>query len=316
MQEGELISEMLDAASSDARPEHAAQDATQFRFFPATGSLAHFVEYFYTSEVPSHFASRVEAMRLPELEAQLVFVIEEGEAFPGGARLAGRIRACLFLQPAHLQMIPIPGSIRQAVGVSLRPAGLRLLLPGGADGLGDAPLIALDDLWGAEGRELRDRLVLELTASRRLALLERYLHSRLKRLERPSRAVRRAFELIQAAHGEISTEQLARLCGCTSRTLRNATLAEAGLAPKQLTLIVRIRYALDLLTGSGASLSAAAASSAFSDQAHMSREFRELIGEPPSQLGQKLRSAGIPAFSAERNLLTTGLLVVPKSFTL
>ena len=100
---------MVDAAGSDARSEHAAQAATQFRFFPATGSLAHFVEYFYTSEVPSHFAARVEGTRLPEVEAQLVFAIEEGEAFPGGTRLAGRLRASLFLQPAHLQMIPIPG---------------------------------------------------------------------------------------------------------------------------------------------------------------------------------------------------------------
>ncbi len=145
------------------------------------------------------------------------------------------------------------------------------------------------------------------------ALLERYLHARVRRLEAPSRAVRRAFELIQAAHGEISTEQLARACGCTSRTLRNATIAEAGLAPKQLARIVRIRYALDLLTGAGVPLSAAAASSAFSDQAHMSREFRELIGEPPAQLGQKIRSAELPSFSAERNLISTGLLVVPKS---
>ncbi len=44
----------------------------------------------------------------------------------------------------------------------------------------------------------------------------------------------------------------------------------------------------------------------------MSREFRELIGEPPSQLGQRIRS-NLPAFSAERNLISTGLLVVPKS---
>jgi AraC-like DNA-binding protein len=124
--------------------------------------------------------------------------------------------------------------------------------------------------------------------------------------------VQRAFELIQAAHGEISTEQVARECGCTSRTLRSAIVAEAGLPPKQLARIVRIRYALDLLTGAGVPLSAAAATSAFSDQAHMSREFRELIGEPPAQLGHRIRSVGLPTFSAERDLISTGLLVVPK----
>jgi AraC-like DNA-binding protein len=274
--------------------------------------LAHFVEYLFTSEVRSHFAARIDATRLPEAEAQLVFAIEDGNAFPGGTSIGGGLRASLFLQPAHLQVIPIPGSIRQAVGASLRPGGLRVLLPRGAGGLREAPLLALEELWGAQARELRDRLVGEGTAARRLALMERFLIARVRPLESPSRSVARAFELIQAAHGEISTEQLARACGCSSRTLRSATIAESGLPPKHLARIARIRYALELLTRAGIPLSAAAATSAFSDQAHMSREFRELIGEPPAQLGQRLRSGDLPTFRAERELSSTGLLVVPK----
>jgi AraC-like DNA-binding protein len=304
---------MSNAPLINALSATAEQAATSFRFFPTAEPLSQFAAYLYTSEVPRHFAVQVEGLRLPEVEAQLVFAIEEGNLFPGGIWLGGGLRGCLFLQPAHLQVIPIPGSIREAVGASLRPAGLRLLLPRGAYGLTDAPLFALDELWGAEGRELRDRLILAETASRRLALLERYLHARVRALESPSRTVQRAFELIQATHGEISSEQLARACGCTSRTLRNATVAEAGLTPKHLARIVRIRYALDLLASAGVPLSSAAAISAFSDQAHMTREFRELIGEPPSQLGQKIRSVDMPRFNTERNLISTGLLVTPKS---
>jgi len=295
----------------NAPPAPADQEAPNFRFFRTETPLSHFVEYFYTSEVPRHFTTRVQGTRLPEVQAQLVFAIEEGNDFPGGVGLGDGLRACLFLQPAHLQIIPIPSSIRQAIGASLRPTGLRLLRPRGADGLVEAPLFGLE-LWGAEGRELLERMVVAGTVSRRLAVLEQYLRARVGRLERPSRPVERAFELIQAAHGEISTERLARACGCTSRTLRSATLAEAGLAPKQLARIERIRYALDLLAFNRVPLSDAAASSAFSDHAHMSREFRELLGEPPSRLGQKLRSADMPSFNSERNLISTGLLVMPK----
>lgn len=287
-------------------------DATSFHFFPTAEPLSHFVEYLYVSHVPDHFTAQIDATRLPEVEAQLVFAIEEGNVFPGGISLGNGLRACLFVQPAHLQIIPIPDGIRQAIGASLRPAGLRLVLPRGAQGLTEAPLFGLDELWGAEGRELRERLVLAGTARARLALLEQYLNHRALRLAHPSRTARRAFELIEAAHGEISTEQLARACGCTSRTLRNATAAEAGLAPKHLARIVRIRYALNLLSGS-VPLSTAAVTSAFADHSHMSREFRELLGEPPSRLGLKIRSAELPAYSAERNLISTGLLVVPKS---
>ncbi len=287
-----------------ARASSAGRD--EFSVFSHPEPLSQFVEYLYTSDVPRHFAARVEGARLPEFEAQLVFAIEEGNSFPGGTCLGGGLRASLFLQP-------IPDSIREAVGASLRPAGLRLLLPRGVGSLGNAPLFALDELWGAEGRELRDRLVLEGTASRRVALLERYLRARAQQLERPSRLVRRAFELMLATHGALSTEQLAQACGCTGRTLRSAVIAEAGLAPKHLARIVRIRYALDLFAGARVPLSAAAASSAFSDHAHMTREFRQLIGEPPSLLGQKIRSMDVPALNAERDLISTGLLVVPKS---
>jgi AraC-like DNA-binding protein len=289
------------------------QDVPSFRFFPTSAPLSHFVEYLYCSYVPQHFLSQIDAMRLPEVEAQLVFAIEEGNLFPGGQWLADGRRACLFLQPAHLQMIPIPGSIRQAVGAALRPAGLRLLLPKGVGNLVDVPLVALEDLCGVEARVLLDRLVAEVTPERRLSVLQQYLRTRVEQAARPNRAVTHAFELIQAAHGEISTEQLARACGCTSRTLRSATVAEAGLTPKHLARIVRIRRALDLLADAGVPLSHAAASSAFSDQAHMSREFRELIGAPPSHLGPRIRSPSLPSFSAERNLMSTGLLVIPKS---
>ena len=287
-------------------------DATSFRFFPTSEPLSYFVEYLFVSQIPDHFTARIDAARLPEVEAQLVFAIEAGNVFPGGTQLGGGLRACLFLQPAHLQTIPIASSIRLAIGASLRATGLRLVLPRGTASLADTPLCGLDELWGAEARELRERMILAASESARLRVLEQHLQQRARRVERPSRTAQRAFEIVRRAHGEISTEQLARACGCTSRTLRTSIAAQAGIAPKQLARIVRIRYALDLLSGS-VPLSAAAVSSAFSDQAHMSREFRELFGEMPSRLGSKIRSPAVPAFDAEWNLLSTGLLVLPKS---
>jgi hypothetical protein len=191
----------------------ALEQPPSFRFFPTTAPLCHFVDYLFASHISPQFASQVEAMRLPEVEAQLVFGIEDGSALPGGVWLDDGQRACLFLQPAHLQMIPIPNGIRQAVGAALRPAGLRLLLPQGASMLLDAPLIALEDLWGAEARVLLERMVVAGTPDRRLALLESYLQARVRRVNAPSRAVTQVFQFIQAAHGEISTEQLARACG-------------------------------------------------------------------------------------------------------
>ena len=284
-----------------------------FKFFPAVPPLGVFVEYLYSSYVPREFISLIDSMRLPEVEAQIVFAIEEGNLLPGGQWLSDGTRACLFMQPAHLQMIPIPGSIRAAVGAALRPAGLRLLMPKGTGELVDAPLIPLEDIWGAAARALFERMVVAGTPGARLAMLEQFLRERAFGVTAPSRAVGRAVELIRASHGEISSEQLASACGCSSRTLRNLAIMETGLSPKHLARVMRIRRALDLLSVAGVPLSDAALASAFSDQAHMSREFRELIGAPPSDLSQRLRSGAVPNFTAERSLMSTGLLVMPKS---
>jgi methylphosphotriester-DNA--protein-cysteine methyltransferase len=286
-----------------------------FRFFPAVPPLSAFVDHFYFSQVPQAFVSQVDAMRLPEVEAQLVFAIEDGKLFPGGQHLGGGQRACLFLQPAHLQMIPIPRSIRGAVGASLRPAGLRLLLPKGAGSLIDSPLIALEDILGAPARALLERMAMAGAPCARLQVLRQFLSERVALATRPSGAMARAVELIRSAHGEISTEQLAEACGCTSRTLRSLAVAETGLAPKHLARVARIRRALELLSAADVKLSDAALASAFSDQAHMSREFRELIGAPPASLSERMRSGAVPSFNAERNLMSTGLLVMPR-FTL
>jgi AraC-like DNA-binding protein len=60
------------------------------------------------------------------------------------------------------------------------------------------------------------------------------------------------------------------------------------------------------------SLSGAAVQSAFSDQAHMSREFRDLLGASPGRLSERLYAAQRLRFSAERNLRSTGLLLLQR----
>jgi AraC-like DNA-binding protein len=257
---------------------------------------------------------RLDAQRLPELEAQVVFAIEEGHAFPGGEALGSGLRASLFLQPAHLQMIPIPATIREAVGASLRPAGLRIVLSKGSSELLDTPLVPLRDIWGDEAPRLCKAMALAGTPRARLGLLDTFLQKRARSVTEPARTVVGALEHLRSVHGDMSTERLADVCGFTSRTLRNLTIAETGLAPKHLARILRIRRALDLLTASGAALSDAALMCAFSDQAHMSREFRELLGAAPSSLRRRLQEP-MPRMDSAWDLPSTGLLVVPKRDT-
>ena len=298
-------------SSGGAIAERDELDAS-FRFFSPPARLRPFVDHLYCSRVGRRFGDEVDARRLPEAEAQLVFVIEEGSSLPSGQWLGGGLRASLFVQPAHLEFIEIPCTVREAVGVAFRPAGLRLLFPRGVGDLSDVRLVPLEQIWGAEARTLLLRLAAESSPRARLRLLQDCLSKRAQSAPPPNRVVARAAELMRAARGEISSEELARACGCTSRTLRSAAVAEAGLSPKQLGRIVRVRYALELLAEANVSLSRAAVESAFSDQAHMSREFRDLLGASPARLSERLDAPRRFKFSAERNLRSTGLLVMQR----
>ena len=300
----------LTLAESRVMADSVGSPAAWFRFFPVEAPLDRYVGYLYTSVVPKAFVDRIIATRLPELEAQVVFVLEEGKSFPGARAFADGFSASLFVQPAHLQVVPISGTIRAAVGASLRPAGLRLLLKRGAGDLSADPLIALEDLCGESARVLCDRLIAAPGPNERLVLLRAYLEERARRGVRVHESAAYAVQLMKTAHGAVSVEAVARTCGVTSRTLRDVLLSETGMSPKHLARVLRVRHALDAVR-QGGPVDASEIHRAFADQAHRCREFRALLDVSPAALARELRGSPnqVPRVATDRELMGTGLLI-------
>jgi AraC-like DNA-binding protein len=73
---------------------------------------------------------------------------------------------------------------------------------------------------------------------------------------------------------------MARVAGTPERTLRREFTAAVGLPPKVVARIARVRRALAAIAG-GQTLSAVASRCGFADQAHMTREFMDLVGKSP-----------------------------------
>ncbi len=71
--------------------------------------------------------------------------------------------------------------------------------------------------------------------------------------------------------------------GYSSRQLRRRTSASVGLGPKQIEQLRRARNAYRLLS-EGASLADAAATAGYSDQAHLTRSFRQFAGMSPARI--------------------------------
>jgi AraC-like DNA-binding protein len=94
----------------------------------------------------------------------------------------------------------------------------------------------------------------------------------------------KATRMIRGANGASPIRDIARHLGCSERHLRRTVVAATGLSPKEHARIVRFQRAMHLVTRTSRSLAEIALDLAYTDQAHMTREFGELSGWTPLSL--------------------------------
>lgn len=173
-------------------------------------------------------------------------------------------------------VLPAHAPIR-TVAVRFRPGGATPFLRVPAHELTDqrvdckdlgARWLACDALLEAE----------ELTTSVRL--LERALLARLARIDAPNPLVAHA---VRALNGPVqpSVAQLARALGLTRQHLAREFRAHVGISPKELGKVARMQRAVACIQRGRTTLAAAAANAGYFDEAHMDRDFRELVGATP-----------------------------------
>ncbi|MDA3624774.1 AraC family transcriptional regulator [Saccharopolyspora sp. WRP15-2] len=103
------------------------------------------------------------------------------------------------------------------------------------------------------------------------------------RADPDSSALRFAASLDRAARDGLSVQATADLHGLPERSLRRLSNRLFGYGPKTLVQIHRFQRALHLAR-SGQSLSVAAATAGYVDQAHFNREAKRLAGRTPAEL--------------------------------
>ncbi|MDY7230848.1 AraC family transcriptional regulator [Hyalangium rubrum] len=130
--------------------------------------------------------------------------------------------------------------------------------------------------------ELGERLSQAGSGARRQELLGEALGSmRWPLLDTFDRAWRH-----MVARGEMPTvAELAGVLHLSPRTLERAFQERLGLSPRMFKRIFRLQRALEALRSEPVrSLAEVALASGYADHAHLTREFRSLVGQTPSQL--------------------------------
>ena len=173
-----------------------------------------------------------------------------------------------------------PGAL--VVGIRFRPGMWAAQFGIPCDRITDQR-VALEDVWGARARSLRERLRETQSAEGCLAQMA----GSVLPLRDPT-PIQRAIVWMEERHGMVSIEEISNQAALSARQFRRVCLEQTGLTPKLLSRILRFRYTLSqvgLQVGEHAGL---AADCGYYDQSHFIAEFQRFSGRSP---GTHLRSA-------------------------
>ena len=125
-----------------------------------------------------------------------------------------------------------------------------------------------------------------------MTLLRRHASEGARQPERPvsAHAVRRAVAFIQDCYSErLTLDRLAEAAGMSRFGVLRAFRREVGISPYAFVMQVRVEQA-KLLLREGVDIAAVALRVGFSDQSHLTRKFKRLVGMTPGAYAQAARA--------------------------
>jgi len=176
-----------------------------------------------------------------------------------------------------------PGSV--VTGIRFLPGAARAAFGCSAAELLDAH-VDLRDVCGHQAASLERALRAARSASFAREALITWARERLRRAAfRDASVLRAARELV--AHPSLTISELGDSLGWSARHLHREFTATCGYGPKHLQRILRMQRVVRRARRDGGrvtSLSTLALDAGYADQAHMTREFRDITGFTPREL--------------------------------
>jgi AraC-like DNA-binding protein len=150
---------------------------------------------------------------------------------------------------------------------------------------------SLSDLLGPGADLLIHELHDAADWTERFALLDGFIARRFERARAPHDTVRAVWQELKRSKGTASIAGLAKEACVSRRHLAKLFRAEIGTTPKTMARILRFEHAYHL-AGSVPRQGWAdiAYAAGYADQAHLTREFRELSGLSPSEILRRDRA--------------------------
>jgi AraC-like DNA-binding protein len=204
------------------------------------------------------------------------FAIGLGRA-PGSNEKYRSFTSGLFAGPVTIDSFGASNCLQ----INLTPLGARRLFGLPMSELAER-MVTLDDALGTEGHALREELGNAADWERRFDIAERFLLMRFGRAYAPSPEVAWAYNRIATSGGRVRIASIAERLGWSRKHLAQRFGTEIGLGPKTVSRIARLNRAIDAWRTGQAGWAGIAADCGYADQAHMTRDFRDLAGAAPA----------------------------------
>ncbi len=254
--------------------------------FPPSPLLAAWVEDFWVFELDPGAAPLVV---LPSTSSFACFVF--GAAIEADGPEAARGSAFSGLQTRPFELRPVGGL--GAVVVRFAPWGAGAFVRAPLDAFVDRR-IELEVLFAPSAvAELEDRLAETTDDAVRIALVEGFL-LRALHVPAPPPALVQLLREVGARGGTEPVHHLARRHGLSERQLERRLGAALGLGPKRFARIVRLQAALAHAEAPWVEI---ASDCGYTDQAHLIRDFRHLLGLTPEAWRRHAPSAAAQRFN-------------------
>ncbi|MBA1139302.1 helix-turn-helix domain-containing protein [Mesorhizobium neociceri] len=234
----------------------------------------------YRETAPGHFRN----IEYASLTVPLVISFAEPFAIglgkdPGDNDRFASFAAGLFAGPVMIESFG--GAC--CVQINFTPLGARRFFGLPMSELTDS-MVVLDDVLGAEGMALRERLGNAPDWAARFDLAEAFVATRLRHAADTPAEITWAYDRIVASGGRTRIASIAEKLGWSRKHLAGKFSDATGIGPKTLSRIVRFNRALGLSRQDQSDWADIAADCGYADQAHLVREFRQLAGDPPTAL--------------------------------
>ncbi len=211
-------------------------------------------------------------------------VVEGLDGAPAGGGRFASVSAGL-----RTRSVAIRHSGRQhGVTLSLTPQGARALYGVPAAALANT-VVPLDELLGAVGPEVLDRVRTAPTWQARFGALDELLARAVRRREgsgtggrdvRPE--VAEMWRRLVAGRGRVPIRALTADLGLSRRLLTERFRTEMGWTPKTIARVIRFEHAHRLASGGSLPWAELSIRAGYADQAHLVREWRAFTGRTPT----------------------------------